>query len=196
MGWREGCVCESGLKSPFNHSCSCHRLQVGFGTAVYAGVCGCRCGELIWTCLVWTEPPTPDSFGMPSHRLNSATGEQKWITHTNILWPGQSLAKLINLMPNAKLRSSFYVFGVPRSGIDVPAQGMPGTVRQWMKALGIIHYIREYMPPEEPIHQTSPRLVGIAYLHFLQRFPLLFLAHEFEFLLSHILTKLCTPLLH
>ena len=130
-------VCESGLKAPFNHSCSCHRLEVGFGTAVYAGVCGCRCGELIWTCLVWTEPPTPDSFGMPSHRLNSATGEQKWITHTNILWPGQSLAKLINLMPNAKLRSSFYVFGVPRSGIDVPAQGMPGTVRQWMKALGI-----------------------------------------------------------
>ena len=42
---------ESGLKSALNLSRTYHRLQVGFGV-VYAGVCGCRCGELIWTCPV------------------------------------------------------------------------------------------------------------------------------------------------
>ncbi len=37
-------------------SWSYHRLQVGFG-----GVC--RCGDLMWTCLVWAVRSTPDNFG-------------------------------------------------------------------------------------------------------------------------------------
>ncbi len=54
-----------------------------------AAVSGCRCGELIWICLVWAERSTPDGFGVPSHRLNSATGEQKWITQTILLTPSR-----------------------------------------------------------------------------------------------------------
>ncbi len=36
-------------------------------SVVHVGVCGCGRGE--WTCLVWPEWPTPDSFCVPSHRL-------------------------------------------------------------------------------------------------------------------------------
>ncbi len=71
---------ESGLKFVFNLSRSYRRLQVEFG-----GVCRCRCGELIWTCLVWGERSGPGSLCVPSHRLNSATGEQNGITQTIIL---------------------------------------------------------------------------------------------------------------
>ena len=47
---------------------------------LYAGVCGCMCGGLIWTLLVWAELSMPDSNWVPSHRLNKATGEEKSIT--------------------------------------------------------------------------------------------------------------------
>ncbi len=33
--------------------------------------------ELMWTCLVWAERSTPDSFGVPSRRFNSVTGVRK-----------------------------------------------------------------------------------------------------------------------
>ncbi len=46
------------------------------------GVCRCMRGDLMWTCLVWAERSTPDNFRVPSHRFNSATGEQKGITQT------------------------------------------------------------------------------------------------------------------
>ncbi len=36
----------------------------------------------MWTYLVWAERSTPDNFWLPSHRFNSATGEQKGITQT------------------------------------------------------------------------------------------------------------------
>ena len=36
----------------------------------------------MWNCLVWDERSTPNNFGVPSHRFNSATGEQKGITQT------------------------------------------------------------------------------------------------------------------
>ncbi len=39
-------------------------------------------GELMQTCIVWAERSTRDSFWVPSHRFNSATGEQKGITQT------------------------------------------------------------------------------------------------------------------
>ncbi len=58
----------SSLQSAFNQSWSYHayhQLQVGF-----VGVCGCtrcRCGEFVWTHLVWAERSTPDSFWVPSH---------------------------------------------------------------------------------------------------------------------------------
>ncbi len=45
-------------------------------------ICRCMRGDLIWTCLVWAEQSTPDSFWVPSHQSNSATGEQKEITQT------------------------------------------------------------------------------------------------------------------
>ncbi len=68
--------------------------------------------ELMWTCLVGTEQSTPENFGVPSHRFNSATGEQKGITQTiytdfkvpsrwpNLLMPNDhvpgSLARCLN----------------------------------------------------------------------------------------------------
>ncbi len=77
----------------------------------------------MWTCLVWAERSTPDSLGVPSHRFNSTTGEQKFKGTTQTIYtdsePPSRLPK--SLMPSAKLRSappSFYVFGVIRSGID------------------------------------------------------------------------------
>ncbi len=39
-------------------------LIVGRGVNhLYACVCGCRCGELIWTCYSWAEWSTPDNIG-------------------------------------------------------------------------------------------------------------------------------------
>ncbi len=61
---------------------------------------------LMWTCLVWAEQSTPDSFYVPSHRFNSATGEQKWITQT-IYTDSEPPSRMPNsLMPSAKLRSA------------------------------------------------------------------------------------------
>ncbi len=62
--------------------------------------------ELMWTCLVWAERSTPGSFWAPSHRFNSTTGEQKWITQT-IYTDSEPPSRMPNsLMPNAKLRSA------------------------------------------------------------------------------------------
>ncbi len=60
--------------------------------------------ELMWTCLVWPKRSTPDSFWVPSHRFNSATGELKWITQT-IYTDSEAPSRLPNsLIPSAKLR--------------------------------------------------------------------------------------------
>ncbi len=63
---------------------------------VHGGVWGCRCGELIWTCFVWAGRSTPNTFGVPSHQLNSATDEQKWITQTIIVTLGMPVGCLTN----------------------------------------------------------------------------------------------------
>ncbi len=75
--------------------------QVGFG-----GMCRYMRGDLMWTCLVWTERSTPDNFGVPSHRFNSAIGEQKEITQT-IYTDSEPPSRMPNsLMPSANLRSA------------------------------------------------------------------------------------------
>ncbi len=80
---------------------SYHWLQVAFG-----GVCRCMRGDLMWTCLVWAERSTPNSFWVPSHRFNSAKGEQKGITQT-IYTDSEPPSRMPNsLMPSAKLRSA------------------------------------------------------------------------------------------
>ncbi len=62
--------------------------------------------ELMWTGLVWDERYTPDSFWVPNHQFNSATGEQKGITQT-IYTDSEPPSRLPNsLMPSAKLRSA------------------------------------------------------------------------------------------
>ncbi len=62
--------------------------------------------ELMWTCLVWAQRSTPNGFWVPSHRFNSATGEQKGITQT-IYTDSKPPTQLPNsLMPSAKLRSA------------------------------------------------------------------------------------------
>ncbi len=62
--------------------------------------------ELMWTCLVWAEQSTTDSFWMPSHWFNSTTGEQRGITQT-IYTDSEPPSRLPNsLMPSAKLRSA------------------------------------------------------------------------------------------
>ncbi len=53
---------ESGLKSAFNLSRSYQLVSV-----LYAWICGCMCGALIWTCLVGAERSMPDNFGVPRH---------------------------------------------------------------------------------------------------------------------------------
>ncbi len=103
--------------SAFNHSWSYHRLQVGFG-----GVCRCMRGDLMWTCLVWAERSTPDNFGVPCHRFNSATGEQKRITETiyTDFQPSSRMSNSFNAKRQADKRKPpiLYVFGVTRSGIE------------------------------------------------------------------------------
>ena len=62
--------------------------------------------DLMWTCLVWAERYTPDNFLVPSHRFNSATGEQKGITQT-IYTDSEQPSRMPNsLMTSAKLRSA------------------------------------------------------------------------------------------
>ncbi len=76
-------------------------------------------GELMWTCLVWAERSTFDSFWVPSHRFNSTTGEQKGITQT-IYTDSEPPSRMPNsLMPSAKRQAPIsYLFGVTRSGIE------------------------------------------------------------------------------
>ncbi len=70
----------------------------------------CMRGDLMWTCLVWAERPTLDNFWVPSHRFNSATGEQKGITQT-IYTDSESPSRMPkSLMPSAKLRSASLLF--------------------------------------------------------------------------------------
>ncbi len=62
--------------------------------------------ELMWTCFVWAERSMPESFWVPSHRFNSATGEQKRITQT-IYTDSEQPSRMPNsLMASAKLRSA------------------------------------------------------------------------------------------
>ncbi len=92
---------KSGLKSlstPQDHITDKWKL------AGFHGVCGCTCGELIWTYLVWAKWSVLESFWMPSHRLNSATGEQKGITQTLILTLSWRVGCLTH--SRAKLRSA------------------------------------------------------------------------------------------
>ncbi len=42
--------------------------------------------ELMWTCLVWVERSTTDSFWVPSHRFNSATGDHAERNHSDHLY--------------------------------------------------------------------------------------------------------------
>ncbi len=66
----------------------------------------CMWTQLMWTCLVWAEQSTPDSFRVPRHRFNTATGVQKGITQT-IYTDSKLTSRLSNsLMPSAKLRSA------------------------------------------------------------------------------------------
>ncbi len=61
---------------------------------------------VMWTCLVWAEHSMPDNFWVPSHRFNSATGEQKELTQT-IYTDSKLPSRMPNsLMPSAKLRST------------------------------------------------------------------------------------------
>ncbi len=83
-------------------------------SVVYAQWCMCMCVSYpcyhgyvqMWACLVWAERSTPDSFWVPSHRFNSATGEQKGITRS-IYADSEPPSRMPNsLMPSAKLRSA------------------------------------------------------------------------------------------
>ncbi len=60
-----------------------HITDYKLHSLVYVGVCGCRRGDINWTCIVWAERFMPGSFGgakPPTH-----SGEQKGITQTIIL---------------------------------------------------------------------------------------------------------------
>ncbi len=71
-----------------------------------SGVCRCMLGDLMWAYRVWAERSTPDNFWVPSHRFNSATGEQTGITRT-IYTESEPPSRMLNsLMPSAKLRSA------------------------------------------------------------------------------------------
>ncbi len=81
--------------------------------------------ELMWTCLVWAERSTPDIFGVPSHRFNSATCEQKGITQT-IYSDSEPPSRMPNsLMPSPKLRSSNLHFWCDAVGDRTPASRTP-----------------------------------------------------------------------
>ncbi len=84
--------------------------------------------EFMRTCLVWAERSTPNSFQVPSHRFNSATGERKWITQT-IYTDSEPHSRLPNsLMPSAKLRSAnlpFLRIWCDAVGDRTPASGTP-----------------------------------------------------------------------
>ncbi len=80
-----------------------HITDCKLDSVVYAGV---GLVILMWTCLVWAEQSTPNNFWVPSHRFNSATGEQKGITQT-IYTGSEPTSRMPNsLMPSTKLRSA------------------------------------------------------------------------------------------
>ncbi len=80
-----------------------HITDCKLDSVVYVGVCVVI---LMWHCLVWVDRSTPDNFGVPSHRFNSATGEQKGIIQ--IIYTDSELPSRMpnSLMPSAKLRSA------------------------------------------------------------------------------------------
>ena len=93
LNWGRG----GGVRLKVGH----HPLKVISPTAswirwrmqVYAGVCG----DLMWTCLVWANDLRLTVFGVPSHRLNSATGEQKGVSQTIALTPSLPVGCLTHL---------------------------------------------------------------------------------------------------
>ncbi len=87
-----------------------HITDCKLDSVVYAGVMR---GDLMGTCLVWAERSTPDNFGVPSHRFNSATRGQKGITQTaqTIYTDSEPPSRMPNsLMPSAKLKSANLLF--------------------------------------------------------------------------------------
>ncbi len=65
--------------------------------------------ELMWTCLVWAKRSTPDNFWVPSHRFNSATGEQKGITHTIYTDSKPPSRMPSSLMPSWEAQTSHFL---------------------------------------------------------------------------------------
>ncbi len=86
-GWGESGL--SRLSTSPHHTTDCKLDSV-----VFAGICECRCDGLSWTCIVWAELSTPYNFWVPSHRHNSATGEQTRISHSIILIPNRPVVCL------------------------------------------------------------------------------------------------------
>ncbi len=74
-----------------------HITDCKLDSVVYAGVCVVI---LMWTCFVWAERSTPDNFWVPSHRFNSATGEQKGIPKT--FWFYAIMITSVTMVPNNK----------------------------------------------------------------------------------------------
>ncbi len=85
VGRRGGSQAWSGLSASQDHITDCKLDSV-----VHAGVCGCKCGELFWTCLFGPNDLGPTVVGC--HRLRSATGEQKGTTQAIILTPSRPVA--------------------------------------------------------------------------------------------------------
>ncbi len=95
---------ESGLKLSFNHLWSYHRLtDCKLDSVVHAGVCGCRYGELIWTCLAWAKQSyTRVVRCQATDSIPPQVSRKEWLWPSYWLIAGQSVAYA--LMQSAKLR--------------------------------------------------------------------------------------------
>ena len=82
--------------------------------------------------LVWAKRSMPDSFGVPSHRFNSATGEQKGITKTIYTDSKLTSSRLPNSLKPSEWEaqtSQFLCLSCDAVGDWTPGSCTPSTTR-------------------------------------------------------------------
>ena len=143
-----------------------HITDCTLDSMVYAGVWGCSCRELIWTCLVWREWSMSGNFSVPSHQLNSAPGERKGITQTIMLTPSQPVSCLTQWCQAPSCEAFMSLVWCGRGSNPGLLHAIPLGLRY------ITYYIGEVMDLQPPFHYRDHIVIMAAPKMYVSLFPI------------------------